>query len=29
VTVIGNEMQRKFFFALTEDFAEIQALSAR
>ena len=29
VTVIGNEMQKRFFFALTEDFAEIKALSAR
>ena len=27
VTVIGNEMQKKFFFALTEDFEEVKALS--
>jgi hypothetical protein len=29
VTVIGNEVQKKFFFALTEDFEEIKAMSAR
>lgn len=29
VTVIGNDMQKRFFFTLTEDFEEIKALSAR
>ena len=29
VTVITNEIQRKFFFALTEDFASIKALSRK
>ena len=29
VTVIGNEMQRKFFFTLTEEFEELKALSAK
>ena len=29
VTVIGNEVQRKFFFALTEDFEEIKAQSVK
>lgn len=28
VTVIGNEMQRRFFFTLTEEFEELKALSA-
>ena len=28
VTVIGNEMQRRFFFRLVEDFEEIKAISA-
>ncbi len=28
VTVIGNEMQRRFFFGLVEDFEEIKAISA-
>lgn len=29
VTVIGNEMQRKFFFALTGDYEEIKSLTAK
>ena len=29
VTVIGNEVQRKFFFAFTEDFEEIKAQSVK
>ncbi len=29
VTVIGNELQRKFFFGLVEDFEEIKRLSAK
>lgn len=29
VSVIGNEMQKKFFFALTESFDEIKSLSTR
>ncbi len=29
VTVIGNELQKRFFFALTEDFEEIKNIAAR
>ena len=29
VTVIGNDLQKKFFFNLVDDFEEIKALSAR
>ncbi len=29
VTVIGNELQKNFFFALTEDFEEIKAITGK
>ncbi len=28
VTIIGNQLQKNFFFALTQDFEEIKAISA-
>ena len=29
VTVIGNELQKNFFFALTEDFEEIKDITGK